>query len=567
MTVRIAAFGGVYANPHALRAMLNDARARGCEQLLCLGDLGGFGAECDAVWPLLIDHGVRCIAGNYDIAIGRGDTDCGCGYTSERDNAFAQLMYDYTLANTSAAFATWMDGLPGELRERLGGCDVACVHGSPLAVNDFLWESLDDDQLRLRLDACADARPDVLLCTHTGIGWQRVVDDTLIVNVGAIGRPQNDGSRESVYAVLDLDAGAARAELVAVAYDWRAQADAMRAAGLPAAFIETIETGWGTTCLEIVPPPERARGRYHVYREAMPTGFAADEGAGWADPPAVHDSGLPVVGLFGTPLFPPRLWIYTNFHCNLACDYCVVASSPGARKRQLGAARFQALVDEAITEGFSEIYLTGGEPFVHPKIVELIEYAAERLPTVVLTNAMLFGGGRRRAELERLAGREQLVLQSSVDGSTAALHDAWRGAGSFDRTLAGLALARDAGLSLRVAMTETPENQGDVPRLRKLLAGIGITAGDFAVRPLVARGFAAPTDGIDVSEMVMVPELTITADGAHWHPVGGDRDSPPDFVVAEGDVSLAEAKRRIVERFLELRQADGSLPEAFRCAV
>jgi len=65
----------------------------------------------------------------------------------------------------------------------------------------------------------------------------------------------------------------------------------------------------------------------------------------------------------------------------------------------------------------------------------------------------------------------------------------------------------------------------------------------------------------------MVPELTITADGAHWHPVGGDIDSSPDFLVARGDVSLAEAKRRVVERFLVLRQSDGSLPLAFHCAV
>ena len=65
----------------------------------------------------------------------------------------------------------------------------------------------------------------------------------------------------------------------------------------------------------------------------------------------------------------------------------------------------------------------------------------------------------------------------------------------------------------------------------------------------------------------MVPELTITADGAHWHPVGGDVDSSPDLVIARGHVSLAEAKRRVVERFLRLRQRDGSLPEALHCAV
>jgi hypothetical protein len=50
--------------------------------------------------------------------------------------------------------------------------------------------------------------------------------------------------------------------------------------------------------------------------------------------------------------------------------------------------------------------------------------------------------------------------------------------------------------------------------------------------------------------------------------VGGDLRSSPDLLVLHGSrVTLADAKRAIVERFLELRQADGSLPRAYRCAV
>jgi pyruvate-formate lyase-activating enzyme/diadenosine tetraphosphatase ApaH/serine/threonine PP2A family protein phosphatase len=564
---RIAVCGGPYANPHALRAWLTDARARGAERLFCLGDLGGFGAECDAVWPLLVEHGVESIAGNYDIAIGRGDEDCGCGYSDERDNHFAQLMYDYTRAHTAPEFAAWMRTLPGERRETLGGVDVQMVHGSPLAINDFLWESLDDDELRLRLRAGDPGpAPAVLLCTHTGLPWQRQVDGTLIVNVGTVGRPANDGRPQTWYALLDLEDGGARADLVALDYDWRAHAAAMRAAGLPEPFVETVETGWWTTCLEVVPPLERSRGRYHVYRDALPSGFAA-EGVGWAQAPEPADDGLPVMALFGSEVFPPRLWIYSNFHCNLACEYCVVASSPRARRRSIGAERFRALIDEAVDEGFAEVYVTGGEPFIEPRIVEMLEYASDRLPTVVLTNAMLFTG-RRRTELARLARRANLVLQSSIDGARAQTHDAWRGAGSWKRAMQGLAYARELGLPMRVAMTETPENREEVDELRELLATLDIVGDDFAVRPLVKRGFAEGVeDGMEVSEPVIVPELTVTADGVHWHPIGGDVDSSPDMLVAAGSVSLAEGKRAIVERFLALRLEDGSLPAAFQCAI
>jgi pyruvate-formate lyase-activating enzyme len=548
---RIAVCGGPYANPHALKAMLRDARSRDCERIFCLGDLGGFGADCDGIWPLLRQFGVECIAGNYDIAIGRGDEDCGCGYSDARDNEFAQVIYDYTREHTSAAFARWMQELPREHRETIGGCDVHMVHGSPLAVNDFMWESLGDDELRERVEASGAG---VLLCTHTGIHWQRRIGGTLVVNVGAVGRPANDGRTDTWYAVVEIEDGAATAELVPVGYDWRAQAAEMRAAGLPDVFAETIETGWWTTCLEVVPPRERARGRFQVYRDALPE-LAEDDEQG----------DRPVVPLFGSPVFPPRLWIYTNFDCNLSCSYCAVASSPHARKRRIGLERFRSLVDQAVAQEFEEIYVTGGEPFVEPAIVDMLEYASDRLPTVVLTNAMLFTG-RRRRELERLSGRDTLVMQTSIDGARPQTHDSFRGAGSWARTMEGLEYGRSLGLPLRAAMTETALNRDEIEELRALLADRGVGGGDFAVRPLVRRGFAE--EGMDVTDAVMVPELTITADGAHWHPVGGDLGSSPDLLVARGaDVTLADAKRAIVERFLELRQADGSLPRAYRCAV
>ena len=167
------------------------------------------------------------------------------------------------------------------------------------------------------------------------------------------------------------------------------------------------------------------------------------------------------------------------------------------------------------------------------------------------------------------------MLQSSIDGACAATHDRWRGAGSWERAMAGLRFAAELGLPLRVALTQTPDNPGEIDELRELLAGLGVAAEDFAVRPLVARGFAANVPGgpaaagaIAVCDAVMAPELTITADGAHWHPVGGDLESSPDFLVARGaDVALADAKRLIVERYLALHPADGSQPAAFRCAV
>lgn len=298
--MRIAVFGGAYSNPYAVRALLEDAGRRGCERVICLGDLGGFGAEPEAVWPLLVDGGVECIAGNYDVAIGRGDPDCGCGYRDPRDNELAQVAYDYTKAHTSPQFAAWMRTLPTERRDTVEGVALHLVHGSPLGLNDFFWESLHDDEVSARTLASG---ADVVLCTHSGLPWQRRSDGTLVVNVGVVGRPANDGCRDVWYAVVDLEAGEVEAALVALPYDWAAQAASMRAAGLPEAFTETVETGWWTSCLQILPPWERSRGRFQLYRSELAPGADCDG----LSPPLDDDPGRPVVALFGSALFPRRL--------------------------------------------------------------------------------------------------------------------------------------------------------------------------------------------------------------------------------------------------------------------
>src|SRR5229473_2010174 len=116
-----------------------------------------------------------------------------------------------------------------------------------------------------------------------------------------------------------------------------------------------------------------------------------------------------------------RLWLYTNFDCNLHCDYCCVRSSPAVPRRELGLARVQRIAREAADLGVREIFLTGGEPFLLEDIGEILALCAAAAPTTVLTNGMLFTG--RRAESLRGLPRERIVLQISLDSATPELHD------------------------------------------------------------------------------------------------------------------------------------------------
>ena len=265
-TDRIALLGGIYNNYLALEAAIVDARRRGVDGVYCLGDMGAFGPYPDRVFPLLHEHDVVCIQGNYDDSIGNQLDDCQCGYTDPRDNQFAELSYRYTAANCSAEFKRWMGDLPTRRRVRVGERELLLVHGSPRRVNDFLFASTTPTPfLEVLLD---QERCDAVLCTHTGLHWHRALPSGRdLVNVGVIGRPANDGSTDVWYCVIDapdesVEGARLGVELVPLQYDHQALAEEMRRAELPEEFVDTILTGWWTTCLEILPARERARSRF-----------------------------------------------------------------------------------------------------------------------------------------------------------------------------------------------------------------------------------------------------------------------------------------------------------------
>src|SRR5207245_744674 len=215
-----------YTNHLALAAAPQDAAGRGVEASYCLGDLGAFGPYPDRVFPLLHEYSVQCIQGNYDNSIGHELADCQCGYTDPRDNHFARLSYAYSFANTSAANRAWLKELPAQRRIQLGRYNLLLCHGSPRRVNEFLWESTTSTHFLEYLARTHEA--DVILATHTGIKWHRPLKgDRHFVNVGVLGRPENDGRTNVWYALLSAQPDFA-VEFVPVKYDHQHLAAEMR---------------------------------------------------------------------------------------------------------------------------------------------------------------------------------------------------------------------------------------------------------------------------------------------------------------------------------------------------
>jgi MoaA/NifB/PqqE/SkfB family radical SAM enzyme len=251
------------------------------------------------------------------------------------------------------------------------------------------------------------------------------------------------------------------------------------------------------------------------------------------------------------PAFPWKLWLYTNYDCNLRCSYCVAKSSPNVPRRALGLDNVKRLVDEAVALGFTDIFFTGGEPFILNDIYEMLAYASARVKTTVLTNAMLLRGAR----LDKLAAiaNENLIVQVSLDGGRAEDHDAYRGVGSWAKTVEGITLLQERNFRVRLGTTETPVNCEHLKELCEFHRVLGISDEDHFIRPLAKRGYSK--QGIELGMNNLVPELTVNLDGVFWHPLSTDAD----MQVSKQIFPLAKSVERVQQQ-LDVIAKTGSVP-------
>ena len=81
-----------------------------------------------------------------------------------------------------------------------------------------------------------------------------------------------------------------------------------------------------------------------------------------------------------------RVWLYSNYHCNLECSYCLTESAPNVPKRALSQEQLISLAVQAKEQGFRAIGITGGEPFLLPWMIDSLVGISKALPVTVLTN-------------------------------------------------------------------------------------------------------------------------------------------------------------------------------------
>jgi len=216
---------------------------------------------------------------------------------------------------------------------------------------------------------------------------------------------------------------------------------------------------------------------------------------------------------------PGRVWMYANYHCNIACAYCLTESGPKVARRALSPETMLEIGRQAKELGFTDLGVTGGETFLQPQMPDVLAQLADLLPTVALTNATLFS----RRLLDRvapLAGRD-IALQISLDRPDADVNDEMRAPDNFAKVVTAIPALVQRGIKVRIATTVESIEDAELDRLCALHRDLGVPDSEHIIRPIVRRGRAQMQGfGVDATQSDLPAELTITADGAFWGPFG-----------------------------------------------
>ena len=240
----VAIVSDIHGNRQAFEAVLDAIEASDCEEMWCLGDLVGYGADPDACVELARQHAAICLAGNHDMGV-RGDLPL---EQFSRGAALAAQWTQETIAEETRDYLNQLE--PLSLEEKIG-----LYHASP---RDPVWEYVLS---ALQAELCLDVQNHrVCLIGHSHValsfsrfsgdaatGQTRAADEQLdlssgewLINPGSVGQPRDGDPRA---AWLELDLGTWRALYRRTDYDIAGAAAAIRAARLPDSLAERLAYG------------------------------------------------------------------------------------------------------------------------------------------------------------------------------------------------------------------------------------------------------------------------------------------------------------------------------------
>lgn len=146
------------------------------------------------------------------------------------------------------------------------------------------------------------------------------------------------------------------------------------------------------------------------------------------------------------------LWFHTGTNCNLCCPVCLEGSKPGDDRIEfLTLVDTRRFINEALELGVKQFSFTGGEPFVNPEFIDILNAALEHRSCLVLTNGTDPLKNSMADILKFYDKSNPVKFRISLDYPDPAKHDELRGEGNFSKALDTLGRLHEAGFSVSVA--------------------------------------------------------------------------------------------------------------------
>ena len=459
----VLVFGGCYSNLEATTALCAEASRLGIppERIVCTGDVVAYCADAAATVALIRDTCMHVVMGNCEESLGSGRQNCGCGFAQATIcDRLSAAWYAHAAAQLTEGDREWMRALPRRIDILIGGRRIGVIHGAVDGINRFVFASTPwlEKARQIELAGCHG-----VIGGHCGLPFTQTATGKLWHNVGAIGLPANDGTPRVWYSLLSPSENGVDVCLVPLEYDVQSAARKIRQFGLPEGYAVALETGLWPSC-DVLPNQELSlRGEpipaYHVLWNgengpySSETRALARSRAKFSDP-EITATGERRAGVQLKKL--ETVWFNTGTLCNLTCDNCYIESSPrNERLVYLTLVEVRRFLDEAKARHPCpyEIGFTGGEPFMNPEILGMLDASLDAgFRVLVLTNAMR-PMQRLKTPLQELNSRfpGKLTLRISLDHYEPVGHERLRGMRTWQPTIDGMKWLAHNGFDISVA--------------------------------------------------------------------------------------------------------------------
>ena len=230
--MKLAVISDIHGNIYALMKALEDIDEQKVDKIICLGDLVGYGPHPNEVVALIKRREISCIKGNYDASVVDGD------YTYIRNTSINSFALPWASNEVRVSNKYFLDSLPTSLKYTFNGVNFLFTHGSPNAINEYLFEDAANT-----IDVMKQLEDDVLVCAHTHIPCVKKYEDKLLINVGSVGKPKI-GKPNPTYSIIEIeDNGEVHVTFRYLEYEFKRIVKDCTMLNFPSAITSSYETG------------------------------------------------------------------------------------------------------------------------------------------------------------------------------------------------------------------------------------------------------------------------------------------------------------------------------------